>query len=153
MQPKKNSTLLISIGYQGRTLETHLTLLAGAGVTVLCDVRRNAVSRIYGFSKSTLANGCGSAGIRYEHLPGLGISADRRRGLKTNADYLRLMKEYESVDLPQRHEELATIQGWVFSSETVALMCFERDPDNCHRSRVASEIVRRLGSDYQVEHL
>ncbi len=151
--PTKGMTSLVSIGYQGRSLETYLTLLTGVGVTVLCDVRRNAVSRIRGFSKSMLAKSCGDVGIRYEHLPALGISSDRRRGLKTSADYLRLLTEYERIDLPNRREELETIQGWILSGETAALTCFERNPDICHRSRVAVEIARQLGSESSAEHL
>ena len=152
-RPKKRPSEWLTIGYQGRSLETYLNLLIRAGVTLLCDVRRNAISRVYGFSKSTLANGCNGVGIRYEHLPGLGISSDRRRGLKTDSDYQRLFAEYESVDLPLRQNELAEIQGWVGSGEAVALTCFERDSENCHRSRVAGAIERQSTLRSSTEHL
>ena len=152
-RPKKRSAELLTIGYQGRSLETYLNLLIGAGVTLLCDVRRNAISRVYGFSKSTLANGCNGVGIRYEHLPGLGISSDRRRGLKTGADYLRLLTEYESADLPRRHKELAEIQGWTRSGEAVALTCFERESETCHRGRVATAIERQSTLNLHAKHL
>ena len=46
-----------TIGYEGRTLENYLNELLRSGVTVLCDVRRNPISRKYGFSKNTLAKG------------------------------------------------------------------------------------------------
>ena len=153
IRPTRRSTILLTIGYQGRSLETYLNLLIGAGVTVLCDVRRNAISRVYGFSKSTLATACNGVGIRYEHVPGLGISSDRRRGLKTSADYLRLLAEYESVDLLQRSGELAEIQGWIRSGEAVALTCFEREPANCHRGRLAEAIDRMANSKTFTEHL
>ena len=152
-QPMRRSTALLTIGYQGRSFETYLNLLIGAGVTLLCDVRKNAISRVYGFSKSTLMNSCNGLGIRYVHLPGLGISSDKRRGLSTNADYLRLLTEYESVDLTQRHSELAEIREWIRSGEAVALTCFERDSENCHRGRVAGEIERQTGSKLLAEHL
>ena len=152
-RPSRRLTTLLTIGYQGRSLETYLNLLIGAGATVLCDVRRNAISRVYGFSKSTLSTACKGVGIRYEHIPGLGISSDRRRGLKTSADYLQLLNEYESVDLSQRHEELADIKGWIRSGETVALTCFEQEPEHCHRGRLASAIERASKSHACVEHL
>ena len=152
-RPKRRSSELFTIGYQGRSFETYLNLLIGAGVTLLCDVRKNAISRVYGFSKSTLMNSCNGLGIRYVHLPGLGISSDRRRGLGTNADYLRLLTEYESVDLTQRHSELAEIREWIRSDEAVALTCFERDSENCHRGRVAAAIERQIGSKLPAEHL
>ena len=112
-RPKKRSAELLTIGYQGRSLETYLNLLIGAGVTLLCDVRRNAISRVYGFSKSTLKTGCDRVDIRYVHLRELGISSDRRRGLKTRSDYLRLFTEYDNVDLPQRRSEVSGNTGMV----------------------------------------
>ena len=84
---------------------------------------------------------------------GLGISSDRRRGLKTDSDYQRLFAEYESVDLSLRQNELAEIQGWVGSGEAVALTCFERDSENCHRSRVAGAIERQSTLRSSTEHL
>ncbi len=152
-RPSPRSATLLTIGYQGRSLETYLNLLIGAGATVLCDVRRNAISRVYGFSKSTLSTACKGVGIRYEHLPVLGISSDRRRGLKTSADYLRLLAEYENVDLPQRYEELANIKGWIRSGETVALTCFEREPEHCHRGRLAATIEQTSKPQNSTEHL
>jgi hypothetical protein len=46
---------LCTIGYEGSTLENYLNRLLCDGVTVLCDVRRNPLSRKYGFSKGTLS--------------------------------------------------------------------------------------------------
>ena len=51
---------------------SYLNLLLTNSVTLLCDVRRNALSRRYGFSKSTRSKACEGVGIRYEHLPELG---------------------------------------------------------------------------------
>ena len=153
VRPRLRSTALLTIGYQGRSLETYLNILIRAGVTVLCDVRRNANSRVYGFSKSTLTTACSGVSIRYIHMPSLGISSERRRGLKSESDYLRLFAEYDSVDLPQRPAELAEIQGWIRSGEAVALTCFERDSTDCHRGRVAAAIERMAKSDLATEHL
>jgi len=72
-------------------------------VTILCDVRRNALSRKYGFSKKTLGNACQNLGIRYEHLPELGIASARRKELHTQADYDRLFSAYEEDTL--KHQQ------------------------------------------------
>ena len=152
-RPKKRPSALLTVGYQGRSLETYLNLLIGAGVTLLCDVRRNAISRVYGFSKSTLATGCDGVSIRYVHLPGLGIGSDRRRVLTTHSDYLRLFAEYESIDLPSRQMEVAEIQGWIGSGEAVVLTCFERDSENCHRGRVAAAIEAQITLRQPTRHL
>ena len=56
-RPKATPSRLFTIGYEGRTLESYLNLLIREGTTLLCDVRRNAISRKYGFSKTTLETG------------------------------------------------------------------------------------------------
>ena len=152
-RPQPTPSTLLTIGYEARSLERYLNMLLRAGVTLLCDVRRNAVSRKYGFSKSTLGNACTTLGIRYEHLPELGISAERRRTLRGRADYRRLFSEYEKNHLPRQLDALATTIQWIRSGECVALTCYERDADDCHRSRVAVEIDRQICMRSPVRHL
>ena len=152
-QPKTKWGTLFTIGYERRSLESYLNLLLQSGVTLLCDVRRNAVSRKYGFSKSTLANACRRVDIRYEHLPELGIGTDRRRVLGSMADYRRMLKEYEQHVLPQQFDAIATIRRWIQSGACVALTCYERDSEYCHRGRVAREIERRADTRLSVSHL
>ena len=110
-RPSPKAAALTTIGYEGRTLESYLNTLIGAGVTLLCDVRRNPNSRKYGFSKSTLASGCGRVGIRYAHFPELGITSEKRRNLETQADYDGLFREYEEKNLPKQDEALSKIRS------------------------------------------
>ena len=152
-RPRTSLGAPFTIGYERRTFDGYLNLLIQTGVTLLCDVRRNAVSRKYGFSKSTLTNACEKVGIRYEHLPRLGISSERRRSLATAAGYRRLLNEYQQRDLLQLQPEIATIMGWIASGECVALTCYERDSEHCHRSRVAAEIKRLSDTRLSFEHL
>ena len=152
-RPQPTPSTLLTIGYEARSLESYLNILLRAGVTLLCDVRRNAVSRKYGFAKSTLGNACTALGIRYEHLPELGISAERRRTLAGRADNRRLFREYEKNHLPRQLDALATTIQWIRSGECVALTCYERDADNCHRSRIAAEIGRQISMRSPVRHL
>ena len=112
-RPKASPSRLLTIGYEGRTLESYLNLLIREGVTLLCDVRRNAISRKYGFSKTTLNRACSGVGIRYEHLPELGIESRRRRGLKTEADFKNLFKTYEQTILPNQGDALEKIRDWL----------------------------------------
>ncbi|HEX7898011.1 MAG TPA: DUF488 domain-containing protein [Planctomycetota bacterium] len=132
-------TRLSTIGYEGRTPEEFLDVLRKAGVTLVCDVRRNPISRKRGFSKGSLGRALGEAGLRYEHLPELGIAAARRKNL-TPAAKKALFDEYERVDLPKLAQPLARIAAWAKEGEKVALLCFERDPADCHRSRVAAAL-------------
>lgn len=139
-RPETTPSRLFTIGYEGRTLESYLNLLIREGVTLLCDVRRNAISRKYGFSKSTLEGACSGVGIRYEHLPELGIESRRRRGLKTEAEFKNLFKTYEQTILPNRGDALGRIRAWLRSGESVALTCFELEAGLCHRHCVADAL-------------
>jgi uncharacterized protein (DUF488 family) len=136
---------LLTIGYEGKSLEAYLNLLLRASVTVLCDVRRNPLSRKYGFAKSTLRQACDGVGIRYEHLPELGIDSAERRELNTQADYDALFVMYERDSLPKQAAALAKIRGWIETDgERVALTCYEAEPCQCHRHCVA-DALERLG--------
>ena len=152
-KPKRQAAGLLTIGYEGRSLERYLNELLRAGVTVLCDVRRNALSRKYGFSKGTLGKACTGVGIRYEHLPELGIASEARRELSTQADYDALFAEYERTELPLQADALGRIAGWIAAGDRVALTCYERLPEQCHRHCVA-EALEKTGSGAQgVRHL
>ncbi len=152
-QPKTSRGTLVTIGYEGRSLENYLNLLLRAGVTLLCDVRNNALSRKYGFTKSTLSNACEGVGIRYEHRPKLGISTDRRRTLKTSADYRQLFAEYRVRDLRRQQETIDEAVRWVSSGQSVALTCYERDSKKCHRRTVAATIKHQAAIESSVKHL
>ena len=144
---------VLTIGYQGRTVEDYLGMLSRAQVTVLCDVRRNAISRKRGFSKRALAGACEQIDIRYEHLPDLGIGAERRRLVRTDRDRQLLLAEYLKVDLARRPSSLDRIVSWAASGERVAVTCFEREFSSCHRSLVAAEVERLGGPSIATVHL
>jgi len=144
---------IYTIGYEGRSLEGYLNELLRAGVTLLCDVRRNALSRKYGFSRKTLTTACNGVGIRYEHLPELGIASDQRRELKSQADYDRLFTSYKENDLPKQGEVLEKIALWIRSGHRVALTCYEAKPCECHRHCVAAALEEELGVSFGINNL
>jgi hypothetical protein len=150
---KADSQPLQTIGYEGHSLESYLNALLRAGVTLLCDVRRNPMSRKYGFAKSTLSNACNGVGIRYEHLPELGIPSDQRQDLQTQADYDALFAEYEREWLPKQTESLKIVQGWMEAGERVALTCFEHLPHQCHRHCVAEALEAQSKNGLAARHL
>ncbi|MFA6440777.1 MAG: DUF488 family protein [Sterolibacterium sp.] len=152
-RPKPGKPGVCTIGYEGRSLEGYLNRLISTGVTLLCDVRRNPLSRKYGFSKGTLAKGCEGVGIRYEHLPELGIASEERRELETQADYDALFAVYRRDTLPQQARALAQIQQWVNQGERVALTCFEALPQQCHRHCVADALQHQFGKAFAPLHL
>jgi len=144
---------LYTIGYEGKSLEAYLNLLIKSSVSLLCDVRRNPLSRKYGFSKGTLKSGCEGVGIRYEHLPELGIESTLRKGLNGQSDYDALFLKYERDTLPNQGHSLAAIRSWVEEGYRVALTCLEHSPEQCHRHCVAEALVKEYGTKLAANHL
>ncbi|MDQ5980656.1 MAG: hypothetical protein QG602_3633 [Verrucomicrobiota bacterium] len=153
-RPAQKGPGVVTIGYEGRSLEAYLNALLQDAVTLLCDVRRNPLSRKYGFAKSTLSKACENVGIRYEHVPELGIASEERRELKTQADYDALFADYERTSLPKQGDALQKISQWVQSEgHRVALTCYEAEPCQCHRHCVAEALERLGGASLAPRHL
>mgnify|MGYP001561677430 CR=1 FL=1 len=144
---------LFTIGYEGLSLEAYLVRLLRAGVGLLCDVRRNPLSRKYGFSRSTLSRAVENVGIRYEHIPELGVASHDRAELNSPEAYERLFEAYRRDTLPQQEEALKTILQWVDEGMAVALTCFEASAKLCHRGCVASHLEARFGAVLASTHL
>ena len=68
----------MSVGYEGRSVDELVDALVEAGVSVLVDVRENAISRKRGLSKRLLAEKLEARGITYVHEPTLGNPRDNQ---------------------------------------------------------------------------
>ena len=145
--------LLATIGYEGRSYEAYFNQLLGLGISRLCDVRQNPLSRKWGFSKRLLSQGCEELGIRYEPFPQLGIESKHRASLGDRAAYNRLFARYEATTLPRCRDAVGRIAGWVDAGERVAITCYERDSRDCHRSQLASAIVKTAAKGLLPKHL
>jgi hypothetical protein len=152
-RPAPRQAGIATIGYEGHTLERYLNQLISNRVTILCDVRRNAISRKYGFSKGTLSKACEGVGLRYEHLPDLGIASEKRQSLDTQADYNALFEEYKRRHLPKQTAALASIRAWVGDGERVALTCYEHLPQQCHRHCVGEALEQKFGGGFAPQDL
>jgi uncharacterized protein (DUF488 family) len=145
------AALLRTIGYQEATPDAVLGTLTAAGVDLLVDVRAVAASRRPGFSKRQLAAGAEAVGIGYLHLRGLGTPADGRLAARTGRfdDLRRIFGAHlETADAQAELEELRSI---VESGRQVCLLCFERNPEHCHRTMVADALAAR--TELAVDHL
>lgn len=151
-KPKNNIEGLFTIGYEGRSLERYLNVLIQQNIKVLCDVRKNSLSRKYGFAKKTLQNACEAVNIKYIHLPELGIVSEKRQNLNNQSDYDNLFADYEKVTLPNQNKAIAFIQSLVKTYSRVALTCYEASPQQCHRTRVANA-VHSIDESIPIKHL
>lgn len=144
---------LFTIGYEGITLENYLNKLIKNNIKALCDVRRNAFSMKFGFSKNQLKSACEGVGIAYYHLPEVGIDSDQRHDLNSQADYDRLFKKYVSDVLPHTPDTQQYILHLLERHGRVALTCFEARSCQCHRSHLAKAISELPQFSYQLQHL
>jgi uncharacterized protein (DUF488 family) len=142
---------LFTIGYEHVTASAFLDELARAEIGLLVDVRAVAASRRPGFSKRQLAAALDENGIGYLHLRGLGTPKEGRHAARSG-DLATLFRIYEAhLATPRAREELDTLTALVRSGRRLCLACYERDPDHCHRKRVAALMAERTG--FAVEHL
>lgn len=144
---------LFTIGYEGKTLEQYINLLIINDVHLLCDVRKNAYSQKYGFSKSQLEKACVGVGIKYVHIPQLGIESEFRQDLRSQKDYDNLFEFYEENTLKQNQEYLLKVSELIDSEKRIALTCFEHNPKECHRARVAKHLMLLPDIKYELKHL
>lgn len=152
-RPPSSGQALFTIGYEGDDIDGYLGRLIRNGVKLLCDVRRNPLSRKTGFSKGQLSNYCSKVGIEYRHLPDLGIPGHRRRELNTMEDYRSLFAEYRSEDLPNARTAINELGSLLRDFNRIALTCFEKEHECCHRHCVADEMKRLLKGCPEPKHI
>ena len=153
VRPKHKGAVLFTVGYEGITLEQYLNRLIQHGVEVLCDVRKNSVSMKYGFSKSQLQNACNGIGIKYVHIPELGIASNKRQELNTQSDYDKLFLQYRQDVLTSTRTQQSEILELLKSHKRVALTCFEANICQCHRKHLAEEISVSPDFNYELQHI
>ncbi len=151
-KPQTTTEGIFTIGYEGRSLENYLNTLIQQNIKILCDVRKNPLSRKYGFAKRTLQNACESVNIKYIHFPELGIISEKRKNLNTQNDYDNLFVDYEKEVLPNQQKEIMLIHNLIETYGRVALTCYEALPKQCHRTKVA-DAVHSLDLKIPIIHL
>lgn len=142
---------IFTIGYEGALAADLIGTLKIAGVTHLMDVREIAQSRRPGFSKNALSSALAEAGIGYSHWRQLGDPKAGREAARAGR-----MDEFKTIFEAHlcKADTIAALTeaANVIRSEITVLLCYEREPRNCHRNLVAERLsdllslpVRHLG--------
>ena len=124
---------IFTIGYEATTMGEFIAALQKAGVERVIDVRALPLSRRPGFSKSPLRAALAEEGIDYVHLKPLGTPADGRAAARAGRHddleriYAAQLAMPEAIVAAEQMRDLA-------GEKASALLCFEREPDQCHRS-------------------
>jgi uncharacterized protein (DUF488 family) len=135
---------IFTIGYEGADLDRFLLALRDAGVEDVADVRAVALSRKRGFSKNALKGALAEAGLGYLHLQVLGTPAAGRAAARAgDAETMHRIYCDEVLATPGAGAALDSLAE-LARDRRVCLLCFERDPANCHR-RILSDRLASKG--------
>jgi uncharacterized protein (DUF488 family) len=129
-----------TIGYEAATQGGVIGALEQARVEVLADIRYLPLSRRPGFSKSALAAAMREAGIEYRHIKPLGTPAEGRAAAR-RGDHAALARVYAGqLELPEALAAMAELRD-LASDRRVALLCYEREAAECHRSLLIDALL------------
>ncbi len=144
---------LMTLGYEGLTIDAYINKLIERNVALAVDVRRNPISMKYGFSKTRFRNYLKLVGIEYEHMPALGIDSSLRKNLETSSDYRKLFHHYAKKSLPTCAGELQRIRELLRTHGRIALTCFEATPTSCHRHKITERLQKSAGWKTPIMHI
>lgn len=132
------SPSVVSVGYEGSTVDELVGKLKANDVRVLVDVRLTPLSRKPGLSKRRLAVALEQAGIGYVNEPALGNPRANRAGLRAGDPHSRA--KFEKILRNDDASKAIAAVVELMSGGVVALLCFERQHAECHRSIVAQKL-------------
>lgn len=142
--PLTMQTKLYTLGYESAAVDDFVATLKHVGVERVIDVRELPLSRRKGFSKNVLRALLNANGIEYVHLRGLGDPKEGRDAAKAgnHKTFLRIFSAHMKTEIAQG--DLSTAVD-LATAATTCLLCYERSPDECHRTIVAHAIVEATG--------
>ena len=147
---KAGNTKVFTIGDEGMGLDDFVQCLQFAGVSLLIDVRDVPLSRKPGFSKKGLAAYLQSRGIDYLHIQALGCPKAIRNQYKLDHDWIRYTRDFLAYLRQEQAKELENLAATT-SQTPSALMCFEANAAQCHRSLITYQLAQ--AQPIEVEHL
>ncbi|UGB38000.1 DUF488 family protein [Frateuria soli] len=135
---------VFTIGYEGLDASTFVALLKEHGVDTVIDIRELPLSRKPGFSKRALAGVLDQAGLGYVHMRDLGCPKPVRQQYKQDGSW----KHYSQGFLRYLTGQAAALERLADLTRraSCALVCFEADYRQCHRSFVADALKKRAGA-------
>jgi hypothetical protein len=136
---------IFTIGYQEKTALEFIRALRANKIDVLVDIRAVPMSRRSEFRQKALAALLEDAGIQYHGMRDLGTPAAIRDALKETKDYKSFFRAFNKY-LGTQQAALGELIS-LAHSKRCALMCFEKDATQCHRSAVASYVKSKVSCE------
>ena len=155
MDNMNGTSIIYTLGYEGLQIEQYVEKLKENSIRLLIDVRKNPISRKKGFSKTKLSKRLSEHGIEYLHLPNLGIDSSLRKklNLEEPETYKELFNYYDKVIIPSAKDSIISIKSLAKENNKIALTCFEKDSQFCHRSRITNEIKSDKSKEFAIQHI
>jgi len=135
---------IFTIGHSTHKLEAFIGLLKQHGVTAIADVRSQPFSRLPEYNHDALSAVLKREGIQY-------VLLGRELGARRDEPecYVDGQAVYERVaQLPLFHEGIERLINGA-KRFTIALMCAEKEPLNCHRTVLVCRHLRPHGLHIQ----
>lgn len=127
---------IYTLGFSDRSAEEFIKLLLEYGIRNVVDIRRDPASQIEYFDKKHLETELSARNIKYFYL-------GKELGESRNGDYQSFMQTTDFKIGLIRIKELAV-------NSVTAIICFERNPSQCHRSFIAMALEK---DGWQVTHI
>lgn len=129
------------VGYQRtRSPQDLAAQLAGAGLTLILDVRRRPRSQRLGYDRAGLEAAITAAGLRYASVPALGAADHLAEMWRTDhAAALTALAEHLERTAAPTLDRLAL----VLDQERVCVMCMCPSLERCHRRAVLDLVTAR----------
>jgi uncharacterized protein (DUF488 family) len=150
---KDTKPFVFTLGYEGLSIDAFLNKLVSNNILAVVDVRNNPQSMKYGFSKKSFKQYIENAGMKYFHIPELGIPSSMRKGLGESVSYERLFQIYKTKLLPEHEEAQKRLLNLITEYSRIALVCFEADYHFCHRNTLVEYLQKKNPLPSPVLHL
>lgn len=142
---------LYTIGYEGVSQAALLQTLVFHDVQTLLDIRELPQSRKPGLSKTALGQAAADYGLQYAHIRALGTPRDIRYRRKVDHDAAAFREGFLAY-LATQDDAMAALVTRA-ARERCCLLCYEADPQKCHRWFVAERAVAMSGGALTTVHL
>lgn len=141
---------IYTAGYEGLNIDAFIKRLQQAQIDKVLDVREYPLSRKPGFSKKAFAECLATVGIAYEHCPPLGCPKPIRNRYKVDGDWSTYARDFRAYI--QTQESLLQNLTTEAAKQRICMVCYEADPNFCHRSLIA-EAAHEIDASLETQHL
>lgn len=139
--PSKKSNLVYSIGYATKPIGVFIAQLKNLNVNVVADVRSVPFSKAFhDYHQPAIKHSLLNEGIRYVYL---GEELGPRSKNKEHYNEQRQVQFSQLMRSALFQQGIARLKTGIEKGYTIALMCAEKHPLDCHRSLLIGHFLKR----------